>query len=125
MSTGFRARALYGQVALIDAEDPNSYPQWETGEEALVFGPKGVAVAAKIDQLIEITLLQQAAPSVGVLYGSGDILVGDRGLVIGNEVASTTKIVPWPAGRTNVKVFGNAPAGSATEITFVLGSLPD
>ena len=88
-----------------------------------MFGPKGVAVAAAIDEVIEITVLQDAGPSAAVFYGSGDILVGNQGLIIGNEVAGTTEVVPWPTGRVHVQVFGDGPKDTATRITFVVKDL--
>ena len=46
--------SLYSQVALIDNEVLNSYPEWQTGEESVVYGPYGIAVATKGDFLINV-----------------------------------------------------------------------
>jgi hypothetical protein len=48
--------ALYAQVALFDAEGGDSYPEWETGTEDAVFGPRGIAVATAGDTEIEIVV---------------------------------------------------------------------
>jgi hypothetical protein len=45
----FETRPYHAQVALLDPAVPDSYPQWETGEEEAVFGPSGVVVATQSD----------------------------------------------------------------------------
>lgn len=112
--------ALYGQISLIDAEDISSYPQWETGEEFAVIGPKGIAVAALIDHLIEVSIFKNQKNDDDVLYFSGSFFVGNCGLLIGNEVAGFRETIPWPKGVVEVEVYANAPGGEATQMTFVL-----
>ncbi len=120
-----RARALYGQIELFDAEDTTSSVQWSSGRESLVFGPKGVAVAAAIDQLIDILVVQDATSPKGVFYGSGEISIGNQGLLIGNFVASTIEKVAWPPGKTKVDIYGDGPVDSARQIIFVLSRLTE
>lgn len=112
--------ALYGQVSLIDAEDVNSYPQWETGEEIAIIGPKGVAVSALIDHQIEVLIYKGQKKDVGIFYFSGSFFVGNFGLLVGNEAAGVQDTILWPKGEVEVEVYANAPNGEATQITFVL-----
>jgi len=114
--------ALYGQISLIDAEDVNSYPQWETGEEIAIIGPKGVAVSTLIDHQIEVLIFTDQKNADGILYFSGSFYIGNCGLLIGNEAAGIQERIPWPKGVVEVKIYGNAPKGEATKVTFVLFS---
>jgi hypothetical protein len=118
-----KAYAIYGQVALFDAEDTNSYPQWPNEDVSLVFGSKGVAVAAFIDHTIEIFIYQDAMPLKVFYYGSGEIEIGYSGIVVGNVVANTIKNLDWPSGKTKVDVYANSPKDNATQIFFVLSKL--
>jgi hypothetical protein len=115
-----KAMAFYGQISLIDSEDINSYPQWETGDEISIIGLKGVVVSALIDHQIEISVHKGQHKSDGIFYISGSFVVGKFGLIVGNEVAGTQQNIPWPAGEVNVDVYANAPKGEATQVTFIL-----
>jgi len=115
-----KVTALYGQVSLVDAEDVNSYPQWETGEEIVIIGPKGVVVSALIDHQIEISVYKGHEKEKGIFYFSGSFSVGNFGLLVGNEAAGFQEMIPWPKGELEVEVYANAPKGVATQVTFVL-----
>jgi hypothetical protein len=112
----------YSQVALFDAEDTNSYPQFETGEEAVIFGSKGVAVATANDTDVEIAVLKGEAHESDIvgffLLLSGEMQIGNQGLIVGNEITADTAEVAYPAGKASVSVYANAEA--STEITGVL-----
>jgi hypothetical protein len=115
-----RAFALYSQVALVDAEDANAYPEWVTGAEIAVLGPKGVAVSTLGDTQVEIIVCKGNGNVDGILYISGEISVGKSGLIVGNEIAGTSERIPWPSGSTKISVYANGPQNKATQVIFVL-----
>ena len=117
------AFSLYSQVALIDAEDKDSYPQWKTGEEPVVFGPKGVAVPVMGDEQIEMVVCTDSVKGGFLEWASGEIEVGAQGLLVGNIPAATVFSVPWPAGLLAVTVYVNAPNREATKVIFMLQEL--
>jgi len=113
--------ALYNQIGLYDTEDSNSYPSWETGLELAVFGSKGVAVSAKGDTYVEITIYNDAAKIEDLLfYGKGQIGIGKKGLTVGNEIAASTGHLDWKEGSVLVEVYGNNRQNEASKIVFVL-----
>ena len=116
----------YSQVALFDAEDSNSYPIFETGEEAAVLGDKGVTVATANDTEIEIVVYQgkmESAPS-GFHILSGEIQVGKQGLIIGNETTADTAQISYPSGKAAISVYVDSQSPSeVTSVVFVLDSL--
>lgn len=113
----------YSQVALFDAEDSNSYPIFETGEEAAILGAKGIAVATANDTEIEIVVYQgktKSAPSEFQIL-SGDIQVGKQGLIVGNETTADTAKISYPSGKTTVSVYVDSQSPSeVTSVVFVL-----
>ena len=117
-----RFLALYSQIGLIDAEDDESYPQWDTGKEQVAFGQKGVAVAALGDTKVEVTVYEGNGSPGGTLCSSGTILVGQQGLIVGNEIAADTAVFDWPPGRTTVTIYVDV-LPQPKRIDFVLQSL--
>lgn len=116
-----RYLALYNQVGLYDTEDSDSYPQWETGLELAVFGHKGVAVAAKGDNYVEVIIYTGKREIHDMnFYARGEIFVGKKGLTVGNEIAGTSDHIDWKEGLTFVTVYGNGPQNEATTIIFAL-----
>jgi hypothetical protein len=115
--------ALHAQVALFDAEDADSYPQWKTGTEDAVLGPKGVAVATASDTEIEVTVYKGKRASDEILCISGEIQVGDQGLVVGNIVSGDFAQLAWPPGQTSVDVYTNGRGEEVTRVVFVVESL--
>ncbi|MGB8214143.1 MAG: hypothetical protein WCE68_11340 [Anaerolineales bacterium] len=120
-----KALALYNQVMLIDAEDIDAYPQWSTGIENAILGPKGVAVSALGDTQVEIIIYKGNTVVESTLYISGEIEIGKSGLIVGNEIAGTSERIPWPSGKAKIKVYANGPQNTATQIIFVLDTLTD
>jgi hypothetical protein len=115
--------ALFGHVGLCDAGDKNSCPQWLGGNAGCVFGPKGVAVAAAVDRMIEIIINPEDLPQGAIFYRTGIIEVGKSGVVVGNILACMTAQIPWSPGKTRIDIYANDIVGSATQIIFVLGDL--
>jgi len=117
--------ALYAQVALFDAEGEDSYPEWKTGTEEAVLGPRGIAVATAGDTEIEVVVSSGQENVSGMLCISGEIQVGHGGLVVGNVVAANLVQIPWPSGKTSVDVYTNGIGQEVTRVTFVLESKLD
>jgi hypothetical protein len=114
--------ALYAQIALFDAEDQDSYPQWETGTEEVIFGPKGVAVATAGDTYVDVVVYKGQGSPGGRLCGSGEILVGKRGLLVGNVPAADITPLEWSSGKTSISVYVDDLA-QATQVMFLLDNL--
>jgi hypothetical protein len=115
-----KAMAYYGQIALFDTEDKDSYPQWPDGKASHVFGPKGVAVAALIDNWIELEVYEELIPANKVFYGSGEINIGNSGVTVGNVIANTIGNIAWPPGKLKVEIYANGIEDKATWICFVI-----
>lgn len=113
--------ALYNQIGLYDAEDNNSYPTWDSGLELVVFGNKGVTVSAKGDTYISVTLYTDNPETRNLFfYGNSQIMIGKKGLTVGNEIAASTSHIDWEEGLVSIDVYGNGPQNESTEIIFVL-----
>jgi hypothetical protein len=119
-----KSLAHYNQIALIDEEDKDSYPQWETSIEPAVFGPKGIAVGTVPDAWIEITISQRSCqeekPACPIHVGSAVIEVGSKGLLVGNILSATFEVIPWNSGKTRVEVYTNGLENTATQVDFVV-----
>jgi hypothetical protein len=114
--------ALYSQIALVDFESSDVYPEWVTGDEPAVMNSKGVAVSALGDSMIEVIVYEGEEKIDGIEVISGVIHVETKGLLVGNEVAGNSVIFPWPAGRTMLRVFAKTLI-EAARITFILQPL--
>ncbi len=113
---------FYAQLALLDVESmaEGNYPQFQTGYENVLFGPKGVVVATMPDTDVAVTIYGHKVPMPEmVLVGRGEIEVGDEGLVLGTPV-SQDDYFPWDPGFTTVSVYANAVRENATRVVFVL-----
>jgi len=115
--------AAYAQVALVDAEDTDSYPEWEQATlHGFVAGPRGVAVAAAIDAEVWVRVLggwEGNELVEGHLFTSAEIMVGNQGVIAGNLTTQFARLW-WPSGPTRVTVYVNAPPEEVTAVTFVL-----
>jgi hypothetical protein len=114
----------YGQVALLDAEDRDAYPDpigplpW--------LGHKGIVVPAQNDAEIDVELHETGPPDLSGLNRLTEaiICIGGHGLLVGNITTASTAGVPWPEGDVDVTVYheGTTPA-DATRVVFVLKHL--
>jgi len=116
--------ALYGQVALL-SDEPDAYPQWETGAERAIFGQKGIAVATAPDTDIDVIVCIGEQLWDLELLLSGEIKVGSQGLEVGNEISCDLYPISFPPGRIAVSVYANESSGNATQVAFVLDARPD
>lgn len=113
--------ALYNQIGIYDTEDNDSYPQWETGLELVVFGAKGVAVSSKGDTYVDIIIYKGKEHIHDLLfYARGKITVGKEGLTVGNEIAGAVFQIDWNEGDVLISVYGDGPKNEATTLVFVL-----
>jgi hypothetical protein len=121
--------ALYGQIALFDAQASDAYPEWLTGDEAAAIGPRGIAVATAGDVDVEVIVydLQDedagSARVIGSSRISGIIEVGNQGLLVGNVPASDLFEIEWPTGRASVEAQVQAPTDQAVRVLFFLSHL--
>ena len=100
--------AAYAQVALWDAQAIDSYPDWGTGEEECAVGPRGVAVATRLDGVIRVRIVGggTAVPSIDDRRCAvTEIEIGNRGIEIGNEAAADVYLILLPPGRVTVAVY--------------------
>lgn len=114
--------AHYFQVGLVDAEGPDAYPQWETGEEDAILGPRGVVVSTPSDGYIETIVLKGEGGLDSAELISGVIEVGNAGLFVGNETSASFKIIPWPPGKTSLKAYRIKLENNDVQVVFVLSS---
>lgn len=118
-----RFLAHYYQIALADYQGPEAYPQWITGEEEAILGPKGVAVATPTDSYIETIVFRGEEIIDGIELISGVIEVGNAGLFVGNETSASYKILPWPSGKASIKAYLVKPEGIDVQVVFVLNDV--
>jgi len=124
-----RVMAAYAQVGIADAEDPDSYPQWDqqTALGAFVTGERGIAVSAALDADVDVRVLgswkgddlKEGEIVEEHLLTSVQITVGNRGVWVGNVTMDFARLW-WPPGPTRVTVYVNAPPEDVTAVTFVL-----
>jgi hypothetical protein len=115
-----RFLAHYYQIALLDAEGPGSYPEWITGEEAAVIGPKGVIIATPSDKYIETIIITAEKFNEENEIISGEIIIGSRGLLVGNVTSASYRIIPWPPGKIFVKAFLVQREGGDVQVIFYI-----
>jgi len=113
--------ALYYQVAMLDARAKESYPEWKTGEESVIFGLHGVAVATAGDQEIEVLVCRGKGNPEHVLCVSGEIIVSsDQGIIVGNVPAANTTSISLQRGIYSVTVYTNGIRTEATRVYFFI-----
>lgn len=111
---------LYSQVALFDAETKDSYPQWKTGDEDIVFGPRGAVVATATDQPIEVLVCRGRGSPEHVLCVSGEILIGNQGFIVGNLTAETLIGDSWQSGWYAIIIYTNGIGSTVTKVHFFI-----
>ena len=114
---------LHSQVILLDNEADRGFPKMRTGSESVAFGDQGVVVATVEDLNTEVIVCQGKNEPEHKLCVTGQIWVGNQGLLVGNIEASTTTNISWPKGRTLVTVYTNGIFTNATKVIFYLDYL--
>lgn len=110
--------SLHSQVGLFDADAKDAYPQWKTGNENIVFGPRGAVVATATDQSIEVFVCQGKGSPEHVLCVSGEILLGDHGFIIGNVASEHVIQGIGQSGRNAIVIYTNGIGTTVTKIHF-------
>jgi hypothetical protein len=112
------------QVALFDAEDNESYPEWESDELRVIFGTKGVVVPMIDDDVDVVVYEGEGIPDRKLqLYAEGIIFVGNEGLLVGNGIANDLEQLAVPSGKVRVSVYVDGVNAEATRVAFVIGKL--
>lgn len=118
-----RISASYFQVALFDAHVKGSYPEWKTGKERIVVGPRGIVVALETDAEVEVVACRGVGePEAFELCVSAEIVVGDSGVLIGNVPSGNTKHLDWPPGNAVVVVYTSTTSPATSKVYFFLSS---
>jgi hypothetical protein len=118
-----KIKTYYAQIALFDAEINGAYPEWKTGHEKVVVGPHGVVIATALDMSIDVTVYKGFDhPDDHKICVSSEIIVGRKGLLVGNVIASDLTLISWPKGRTAVVVYTNK-ITDATKVHIYLDHL--
>lgn len=106
------------QVSLVDAADLKSYPNLAPGGQLAAFGRNGVVAATAWDEggktppEVEVSVSGYDEPNAAALalvpLASGEIMIGDRGALVGNVLTSDLRLIPVPQGRYRVLVSADA-----------------
>jgi hypothetical protein len=115
--------SLYSQVALFDAEIKDSYPQWKAGDELVVFGSHGVAVVTAGDQQVDVLVCKGKIDSRHALCISGEIFVGNQGVLVGNVPASAVTNIPIVSGKYSVVVYTDGIGPQTKHVYFLVNRL--
>jgi hypothetical protein len=120
----FETAPYYAQVALFDPENPDSYPDWGTGDEAMVFGPSGVAVGTRPDLTGSVRIevwTDKHEPSAPMrLAGEGVLRVSANQLTVGSVTGADLRTVPIPAVECHVSVYLHDSEDGPDAVVFVL-----
>jgi hypothetical protein len=115
--------SLYSQIGLCDFEAKDSYPQWKTGDELVVFGLHGVAVATASDEQIEVIVCKGKVETQYSLCVSGEILLGKKGILVGNIAAATVANLLLPRGRYSVVIYTDRIGSETKQVHFCVNLL--
>jgi hypothetical protein len=116
-------RPYYAQIELSDPTTPG-YPDWGSGEEAVVATPTCIVVATRPDHLgdveVEAWLGGFNEPSVGTPAWEGEFSLAGERAVIGSTVGNQFIDVPLGVGEYQVSVYTLPHGGMAERIVFAL-----
>lgn len=114
------ALSLYAQVEVVDVESCGDIPEWVTGYETMIYGNHGVRIATKPDSDIEIVVSNYQVMEDPILCNSGNIRIGNKGLLVGNIPASTTTHINIPAGVYRLVILTNGLGSEVTRVNIVI-----
>ncbi len=110
--------ALYSQVALFDAKTEDTYPQWRTGDEAVVFGRHGVVVSVANDQEVQLFVCRGKGVPESKMCVSGEIEVPSGSIAVGNVPAAQVAYLPVQSGRYSVAIYTDGIGGETNKVYF-------
>jgi hypothetical protein len=111
------------QVAIFDAEYPDSYPEWIIGKETIIFGRYGVVVVVANDTDIDISVLTGKFIPNHKLCVSGEILIKNKGLIVGNVLSASTNEVAIPRGHYSITVMTDEIGMNTRKVWFILNQV--
>ena len=120
-----KVNASYYQVALKDIENKDGYPQWKTGDEIIVFGSYGVVVVTANDQEIDIIVTSSKVDLEYSLCVSGEIIVGQKGILVGNITSADTTCIEVRPGKYSVTVYTDKFGPETTRVVFCINRLEE
>ena len=125
----FTVVPLYGQVFIGDAGKDTEYPQFETGDEAVVTTGSAVVVATQSDAdgpvNIEVRELENGSiddETKGTIVFDGELLLPSGQLLVGNQLAQQFRTFAMPRS-ARVQVAVDEP-GLASRISVAIGEEP-
>jgi hypothetical protein len=105
------------QIAMLDVDNPNAYPEIFPGEQLVVFGRNGIVVTTawddngQSDPLVEVIVTGIGMPEAqfeGLIpIATGEIEIGDQGAEVGNVISCDLETIMVPAGRWRVLVLAD------------------
>lgn len=124
--SSFTVLPLYGQVFIGDGGQDTEYPQFETGEEAVVTSASAVVVATQSDSdgpvHIRVRELEKASiadEAEGTVVFDGELLLPSGQLLVGNQLAQQFRTFAVPQS-ARVQVAVDQP-GLASRISVAIG----
>ncbi len=127
--SSFTVLPLYGQVFIGDGGPDTEYPQFETGEEAVVTSASAVVVATQSDadgpvniQVRELESGSIADETNETVVFDGELLLPSGQLLVGNQLAQQFRTFDVPQG-ARVQVAVDEP-GLASRISVAIGKEP-
>ena len=118
-----KINSSYFQTALLDNDNKEAYPQWKTGDETIVFGSRGVAVVTANDQLIDVTVKTNKNDYEYALCVSGEIMIGNKGILVGNITSADTTIIEVQPGKYSVTVYTDKNGPETKQVVFCVNRL--
>jgi hypothetical protein len=105
------------QIAMLDAANPNAYPEIFPGGELVIFGRNGIVVSTVWDDngqsepLVEVIVTGLSRPEMQfedlIPIATGEIEIGDKGVEVGNVISCDLQTIMVPAGRWRVLVLAD------------------
>ena len=118
-----KAFSLYAQVEFLSADFDDRIPEWDTGDEALAYGIHGVLIATKPDSEIEMIISNYQVMTDTVLCVSGELEIGDDGMIAGNSVAATIKQLDFDPGIYKIMINANGLRTDVTQVNIVINKI--
>jgi hypothetical protein len=115
--------------AQIEIRDPDArdYPQWETGEEAVVSLPHVVVVATQGDNQGRVVVeawqgsLDSQDATLSDAVFDGEFLTTIDKAIVGNTIGAEFHAVQVPAGRHRLRIFTSPRGAPAKKVYFLFG----
>jgi hypothetical protein len=104
-------------IQLADAASPSPITEWEFPASGVLFGTAGVAVTVASDTAVCVTVGTGGGQRRGERLAESLLMLSAAGLDLGDPPSGSDVLIAWPAGRTQVVVYG--PAGDPYARTWI------